>query len=312
MTREAEIAVRQIAQPDFSGRLSELLRTAFAVTDYTASFPHIFSPSSAARKFAAFDPNENIIACCAVDTEIWSEPQYLRGGCIGSVAVDPKFQRRGFGRRLLTEVISQLRAEESHDFLYLFSDQPEFYESLGFRRAGTEILSSFSVVDPQPDGQHIFRQPLLTTVLGEDEKVRLWRAFERGRLRGESSSSFAKFCQVLEIPEMCVSWIEDSQRQIAAGVFVGKGVDFRGVAHSFFAENSQELDAFLRYFRRYTEASGVVLQIAAGLRSGEMSASFSQISRQDLCLVYGLTLATEVVVGHFEDGKIYPRALFSS
>jgi len=312
MTRKAEIAVRQIAQPDFSGPLSELLRTAFSVSDYTTSFPHIFSSSSAAKKFAAFDLNENIVACCAVDTEIWIEPHFLRGGCIGSVAVDPKFQRRGIGRWLLTEVIEQLRAEKTHDFLYLFSDQPAFYESLGFRRAGTEILAYLSDANPLLDGQLVFHQPVLTTSLGEREKDRLWCAFERGRLRGESSSSFARFCQVLAIPEMCVSWVEDSQQKIAAGAFVGKGVDFRGVAHSFFAENSQNLNAFLQYFRGHAAASGVVLQVAAGLRSGEMTASFSQISRQDLCLVNGLTLSSEVVAGYFSDGKLYPRALFSS
>lgn len=312
MTREGVIAVGQIAQCDFSDRLSDLLRAAFSVDNYTASFPHIFSPMSAARTFAAVDAKDTLVACCAVDTEIWSEPQYLRGGCIGSVAVDPKYQRRGIGRRLLTTVIEQLRAENAFDFLYLFSDQPAFYESLGFRRAGTEILASFTEAAPPTDGQHVFRTPVLTASLSGGEKDRLWRAFERGRLRGESCSSFAKFLQVLDIPDMCVSWIEDAQQQIAAGVFVGKGVDFRGVVHSFFVEKSSSLDVLWQYFRLHAAASGVVLQVAAGLRSGEMTASFSQISRQSLCLVYGVTLGTEVVVELFADGKIYPRALFSS
>lgn len=82
----------------------------------------------------------DVVALCAVDTEIWSEPTYLRGACIGSVAVDPGVQRRGVGHKLLSWVLAQLAFERQHDFVYLFSDQPRFYEQLGFKQAGVERL----------------------------------------------------------------------------------------------------------------------------------------------------------------------------
>ncbi|NBW83069.1 N-acetyltransferase, partial [bacterium] len=229
-------------------RLAHLLDPAFGVEKYTLSFPHIFAPQSAARIFAAMDANNTLVAACAVDTEVWSSPRFLRGACIGSVAVHPARQRQGIGQALLRWVLEQLQLGNAHDFAYLYSDQSGFYQSLGFENVGIERLfqpkrSVFSVsVDPR------FLKPARTVDLTPADKRRLWHALERCRKTCESHASLAKLEMVLTIPDMLFFGLENTAGEWAAGAFVGKGVDFRGVIHSFFATDDHVLQDLWRQF----------------------------------------------------------------
>lgn len=294
-------------------RCEKLLDAAFSIPEYTRNFPHIFQSSSSASLFGGFDSSGRMIAMCAVDSEIWSEPCYLRGACIGSVAVHPMHQRRGFGQTLLKWVIDQLLKEDRYDFIYLFSDQPQFYESIGFRQCGTERLFAPRSEAPSPASHElIYRKPVLVSELTERQKLSLWSGLERGRLKGESHSCWLKFCEVVKIPEMLVSWIESSGGDFLAGAFVGKGVDFNGVAHTFFAENDLCLELFWREFNSHLKRTGSEVLVAPGLWFGRMKNYLDERVKQTLCLVYerqGSPLNTGQLI---DDQKIYPRALFSS
>jgi GNAT superfamily N-acetyltransferase len=294
-------------------KCERLLAAAFSIPLYTENFPHIFHPLSSADLFAGLDAADRLVAMCAVDTEIWTEPRFLRGACIGSVAVDPQFQRRGLGQQLLKWVVGYLEEERRHDFIYLFSDQPRFYESLGFRQRGTERLFS-----PKADaaiemtGHFIFRPPVFVAQLSENQKIKLWQGLECGRFSGESHAAWSKFQLTLQIPEMLVSWIENNEEEIFAGAFVGKGVDFRGVVHSFFARDDLSLQAFWNAFLLHLKQTGSQVLAAPGLWAEGLENSLVESARQSLCLVSENHSGRNSVGELIDAQKLYPRALFSS
>lgn len=69
------------------------------------------------------------------------------GGCnfeIVDVAVDPAYQRRGIGRRLVQAIIDYLdRVAPVGSYISLIGDVPELYEPFGFRRTA-----------PRSEGMH--------------------------------------------------------------------------------------------------------------------------------------------------------------
>lgn len=300
-------------------QLSVLLDSAFQVKNYTASFPHVFSSESSARIFVGVDSSNRIVATCAVDTEVWTEPAYVRGACIGSVAVDPDFQGQGLGRHLLTWVFEHLQQDAQHDFAYLFSDKARFYEALGFRTVGTEILSvpvcsSLPMPsDPRLSGDFVLRGPIATKDLRNTELNKLWAALERGRRAGESHASLAKTRMIFAIPEMLVSWIEGQDGgAIHAGAFVGKGVDFQGVIHTLFADHLNHLEVFWNLFSERLGETLPALLVAAGSWHNHLGHRCVEKQRQNLCLVKPFSTTASAVSQFINDQILYPRALFSS
>jgi GNAT superfamily N-acetyltransferase len=292
------------------GRLPD---EAFSIPNYILNFPHIFEPASSAQIFAGMDESGEIVAMCAADTEFWSEPVPLRGACIGSVAVHPRLQKRGIGRGLLSWATDYLRSLRLHDFIYLYSDQPHFYESLGFRRCGTERLYTLRVPSLSPaDGNFKFHRPVFASQLSDGQKMSLWHALERGRLKGESHAQWWKFCEVLKIPDMLVSWVGDPRDNILAGAFIGKGVDFKSVIHTFFAFDDSALQSFWGSLRNLIDETGVDLLAAPGLWASRLAGQLTESVSQPLCLVLANSNHLPDAGVLIDAQKIYPRALFSS
>lgn len=313
MTAVSGIRFAECVGLNSDARLARLLDRAFNVENYVASFPHIYSGKSAAKIFAGYDAQNNLVAMCAVDTEIWTEPRFLRGACIGSVAVDPAFQRRGIGRQLLTWVFDELKKQALHDFIYLFSDQVDFYESIGFRKAGCEILFSCRKKENFLKVENVrFKSPESVQTLNSYDRARFWCALERGRLQGESRADWSKLQMVLNIPDMIVSWIENENSQIIAGSCVGKGIDFQGVVHSFFASSDADLRNYWNSFISYSQSLAHQLKIAPGLWSPALTDELTIDSKQTLCLVRELSAAQESISMMIDNGQLYPRAVFSS
>lgn len=313
MTAASGVRFAECVGLNSDARFARLLDRAFKVENYVSSFPHIYSGKSAARIFASFDAQDTLVAMCAVDTEIWTEPRFLRGACIGSVAVDPDFQRRGIGRQLLTWVLDELKKQALHDFVYLFSDQADFYESIGFRKAGCEVLYSYSKVSDFLKVENLrYRSPVNTQNLNSSDRARLWFALERGRVLGESRADWSKLQMVLNIPDMIVSWIENGNSEILAGSFFGKGIDFQGVVHTFFSSSHDDLKDYLESFISYSKSLAYQLKIAPGLWSDLFADVLSIDSKQTLCLVKEFDESSEPIVRMIDTGRLYPRAVFSS
>lgn len=294
--------------------VSALLNASFAVDRYVENFPHIFSDNSGAWLACVTDASDHTLAVCAVDTEIWSEPQFLRGACIGSVAVAPQVQGRGLGRSLMAWVVEQLSEQLQHDFVYLFSQPRSFYSDLGFVAAGLEQLQRIHLapkLESIPSGLRFMRAREISTLDAQTLR-RFWYALERGRKDGESHAEWSKFFSISQLSGLLVSWLEREDGSIAAGACLGKGIDFKGVMHTFFAETDALSEFFLRCFsREYKELSEQLL-VAAGLWGHALKPILAPVQSQALCLVRGLELPTDVCVEHFSQSKIYPRSLFSS
>ncbi|MEY2987484.1 MAG: Acetyltransferase domain [Pseudomonadota bacterium] len=294
---------------------AKILDSAFSVESYSESFPHVFSEGSSAVIACARNSQGTLLGLCGVDTEYWSEPQSLRGACIGSVAVDPSAQGQGVGTALLSWVIDALRLSCSHDFIYLFSAENRFYESLGFKAVGRERLFAFeldSAKTSTSDGYHLssLRQ---TTDLVPDEQRALWQVLEQTRLSGESHAGWLKFLQVCSIPDLWVAWIaESSSGRIRAGGFVGKGIDFRGVMHNLFACSNEVLNDFLNIFSTHHRELSKSLLLAPGLWTAALTQGFTPKAEQNLCYVLPLTFDLQQLTLSFNEGRLYPRSLFSS
>ncbi|NBO37762.1 N-acetyltransferase [bacterium] len=294
--------------------ISKTLDRAFAVEKYIESFPHIFSRESSARLCIAEDSNNEVVGLCAIDSEHWSFPRMLRGACIGSVAVDPRMQGHGIGRALIRWVVDRIRDEKAHDFVYLFSDKPSFYEALGFSIAGEERICALEPgisQRPVQSGYHL-AGPRAISELNEAQLSQLWSALEKCRLPGESHANLSKLRLVARIPNMQIIWIEEGSRRILAGAFLGKGVDFQGVLHTFFAESAQAANDFLGIFYKSFHVLAGQLQVAAGLWTPQLATSLKVKHIQPLCLVLGLEEETSGIQHALGCGEIYPRGVFSS
>ncbi|MBM3382162.1 MAG: GNAT family N-acetyltransferase [Betaproteobacteria bacterium] len=295
-------------------QVEKLLNSAFSVGHYAENFPHIFSANSGAFIATASTAQGEIKGLCAVDSEFWSEPVFMRGACIGSVAVDPSAQGQGLGRALLAWVLEQLAEAQLHDFVYLFSQPREFYGALGFVAAGREGLFKFNATP-----EHIslpaelrFVPPREISQLESATRLRVWSALERGRRAGESQSSWVKFESLCSVSGLLLSWLEGADGEILAGACIGKGIDFKGVMHTFFAESDALASAFLDiFFKAYPTVANELL-IAPGLWSEPLKMQLLQDQSQTLCLVRGFSNSTRQVVDLFAKGRVYPRSLFSS
>lgn len=67
-----------------------------------------------------------------VERELHVDGRPLRAGYVEAVAVDPRFQRRGLGTRLMLEIGSVVA--ERYELGALATGSPEFYERLGWLR----------------------------------------------------------------------------------------------------------------------------------------------------------------------------------
>ncbi|MEN9528467.1 MAG: Acetyltransferase domain [Pseudomonadota bacterium] len=294
--------------------VEKILNTAFSVQNYVESFPHIFSENSGALVATASNAKGEVKGMCAIDSEFWSEPTFLRGACIGSVAVAPEHQGQGLGRELLKWVLDQLSSAQLHDFIYLFSQPRSFYTDLGFVAAGNEGLYTFRPTNRRitlPAGIHLAK-PREVSGLDEAARKQLWCALERGRKYGESHASWGKFEGLCTVSGLLVSWLEGSDGRMLAGAFVGKGIDFQGVMHTCFAESEAMAELFFNIFlQNYRELSKELL-IAPGLWLNSIESFLVYSQSQVLCLVHGLQTPTERCVEWLATGKVYPRSLFSS
>jgi predicted N-acetyltransferase YhbS len=294
---------------------AKILDSAFTVQSYTKSFPHIFSEESCAIIACARTDAGALVGLCGIDTEFWSEPRSLRGACIGSVAVDPAAQAQGVGTALLRWVIQELREGQRHDFIYLFSEENRFYDSLGFTAVGRERLFALSHHDETISDreQSCFVELRRTTALSHAEKVALWQSLERMRLRGESHASWLKLLQVCTIPDLWVAYTtERSTGHTLAGGFVGKGIDFQGVMHNLFACSGAALNEFLEAFSKHHKELSKNLLIAPGLWAAELTSGRTLKVEQNLSYVLPLTVEPNFIISCFNEGRLYPRSLFSS
>lgn len=293
---------------------AHLLDSAFGVRAYTESFPHIFSSDASALIACARTADGELLGLCAVDTEIWSEPQTLRGACLGSVAVLPRVQGQGVGTQLLRWVASELTHRACHDFIYLFSEESRFYEALGFTAAGRERLFTVAPTPAEHTGTERRGSTAVQrlSMLSDAQLRRVWWALERCRRHGESHAGWLKFVQTSRIHDLWIAWSEGPSGDVRAGGFIGKGVDFQGVLHNLFAESDAALHDFLHELISSNNSLTEHILVAPGLWSQSLTHILKLSHEQNLCYVRPLTLPAPELQQLFQSGRVYPRSLFSS
>jgi hypothetical protein len=109
-----------------------------------------------------------------------------------------------------------------------------------------------------------------------------------------------------------VTALHDSSGRWHAGAFIGKGIDFQGVMHTFFARSESVLVEFLSRFAAEFRQAAAQLLLATGVWSPSLGSLLQERERRPLFMIRGLRQSTAEVISEVESQYLYPRALFSS
>lgn len=153
MPTQFDIRIRRTRQLDATTRVAivELCTEAHGA-DFSRLF--FYLPSDGLHLIAY---RHDQIVSHAVVTTRWVQPErlpILRTAYVDAVATLPAYQRRGYGSAIMSELTTQLT---EYDLACLETDQPAFYERLGWQRwrgprAGR---APDGTLTPTPDQQHI-------------------------------------------------------------------------------------------------------------------------------------------------------------
>ncbi len=142
---------------------------------------------------------------------------------VGAVATDPAARNRGLGRRVVEET-TRAAALRGADLAVLWSEADAFYESMGFRPAGSEhvfcaVRSNF----PPPSGGRVraFRSADLPRVIALHESA-------PSKVRRDR----AAWDTLLRIPGASTYVLEQRSSVVAYGV-VGRAADLAGTLHEW-------------------------------------------------------------------------------
>jgi GNAT superfamily N-acetyltransferase len=129
--------------------------------EIAAEYPLVFAPGSPGQLLAIEERGEILAACAILAREFRLGEHGVRGGLIGSVAVDPSQRRRGLGTRLLAQAETAL-AERGCVFALLWADDPRFYLARGYAPFGVEddflVPREIAPALPPPSGVRELRE----------------------------------------------------------------------------------------------------------------------------------------------------------
>lgn len=144
-------------------------------------------------------------------------------GMIGSVVTDKQYQGRGFASRLLKQALHEM-SQQGVDIVVLWSDKPEFYEKLGFVKAGQEldfVIDSQKKINSTLSARKLHLENDLRAVfqLYSENEFQVLRTLEEMKA-------------FLSIPEV-QCYVMEQSGVIASYLCVNKGADFTGVIHEW-------------------------------------------------------------------------------
>lgn len=151
---------------------------------------------------------------------------------VSSVVVSPDCRGQGLGKRLIESVVADFRRSNA-SVLLLWSERHRFYASFGFEPWGVELR-----VETVP--AHPVRRIRPMRLSDVEAVMRLHAAKP---LRVERTAS--DFADAMSIPRTAAFVLEGPDHAPLAYAFVGKGLDFPGIAHDV-GGSSEDLAELLR------------------------------------------------------------------
>lgn len=253
--------------------LTEQLRSK---VDYTIDqeYPSLFGAYPGGDSL--FVEKEGQIVChvgCMVRE--FQHPQFrMKVGLIGSVVTDFRFRGEGFASQLLREAIRILKSKGCQSAV-LWSDKPDFYQPLGFFRAGREHDFRFT---PESVGDSI---ESLREGFDDGEVNRLWRLYHRGEYRLDRSLEEMK--ALLRVPAARV-FITEREGLLTSYFVVNKGADFTNYIHEWAGDTLSLADGISTAQKTYFAENPLTLIAPAQADT----ADFARIAEQDWEGVLGM------------------------
>jgi GNAT superfamily N-acetyltransferase len=189
-------------------------------------YPLLFGERAAGELLSVEEQREVRAACGLLVRELVCGRERLRVGLIGSVCTHPEHRGRGLGRRLLERAEARL-AEQGCTLAWLWADEPGFYERLGWRRAGCEVVFAL-------DAATLERVAVDATAriraAAPDDFAALHRLYEGHATRVDRTLGESR--ALLSGPGIATLVLERG-RDVAAYACLGRGADFAGCVHEW-------------------------------------------------------------------------------
>ena len=160
---------------------------------------------------------------------------------MGSVCTHPDYRGKGLARQVLAMAESKVQLAQGH-FIYLFSNENQFYENLGYQFCGETFISElnpnskFSVFHKKLMGKY-FNYKILKLLPSEMPNeiliAQLWRFILQNSKSCESFLSYLEFKDILQIKNMQMYYLLHKEK-ICSVCFLNKGDDFENVIHGLY------------------------------------------------------------------------------
>ena len=189
-------------------------------------YPLLFGERAAGELLAVEEQREVRAACGLLVRELVCGRERLRVGLIGSVCTHPEHRGRGLGRRLLGRAEARL-AELGCTLVWLWADDAGFYERLGWRRAGCEVvfaLDALALEQVARDGAARLR------AAAPDDFAALHRLYEAHATRVDRTLGESR--ALLSGPGIATLVLERG-RDVVAYACLGRGADLAGCVHEW-------------------------------------------------------------------------------
>lgn len=222
------------------GALSLMQRVLRGGGSITPEYPTIFEADADGTFVTIEEESEVRAACVIVARELVVPNVRLRAGLIGSVATDPRHQKRGLGTKLVDAACTALR-ERGCIVAILWADDSGFYQRRGWREFGCERDFIVSPEDleslPVPRGVRELRATDIESVHA---------LYERHPRR--VARKLAETRALMACPGM-TTLVCDLGGEVSAYACLGRGHDLHDVVHEW----AGDTDDVLRLVRAHLE-----------------------------------------------------------
>jgi len=186
-------------------------------------YPSVFQSYPGGSSLSLWLDNQPV-SHVAFSIREYLHPEFpIKMGLIGSVATQEAYRGRGFATRLLQEAIQKLK-NSGCLLALLWADQADFYQPLGFYRAGLELGFSLSPASVLP----VSRNARLLE--GKSEKEAVWKLNQKhlSKLRRAAEEKE----RLLDIPEAQI-FVSEMAGEIDSYIAINKGKDFSNTIHEW-------------------------------------------------------------------------------
>jgi predicted N-acetyltransferase YhbS len=186
-------------------------------------YPSLFGEYPGGQSFV-IRTERGIVAHAGFVVREYTHPTFrLKMGLIGSVVTHRDYRGMGYGVAVLREVIAELK-RQGCVLAVLWSETPEFYQPLGFARAGREVDLRFEK-NSVPENTGTVREFDFNHDVSQ-----VWRLYHKHHAKLDRSLEEQK--ALCRIPQVRI-FVTDKDNALSSYIVINKGADFEDYVHEW-------------------------------------------------------------------------------